>query len=159
MSLIQRLERPNRREAAIVVRQRFVHARGCVGGLVEEGVELRERVCTPALVGMAVVLHPLVEVRAQLAREALDEVDVLLLEGAALGPLSACVFEAQCQGAALLALEDVVLRVEDGDLVEEGEGLVPGGDELVAGHRKIQCVLYTSLIHPGPQMQYVIRFI
>ncbi len=55
---------------------------------------------------------------------------MLLLEGGALGPLVLRVLEAQSQGAALLELEDVVLRVEDGDLVEQGLRLLQGRDEL-----------------------------
>jgi hypothetical protein len=48
--------------------------------------------------GDEVVLYPLLVVRTQLLQEGGDKVDVLLLEGGALGPLVLRVLEPQCQG-------------------------------------------------------------
>ena len=98
----------------------------------------------PALAGDEVVLDPLVVVRAEVAEEDSDEVDVLLLEDGAPGPLGLCVLEPQRQGAALLEGQDVVLRVEDGDLVEQGLCLLQGRDELgVEGHDIDRVRFYT----------------
>ncbi len=55
---------------------------------------------------------------------------MLLLEGGAPGPLVLCVLEPQRQGVALLEGQDVVLRVEDGDLVQQGQRLLHGRGEL-----------------------------
>ncbi len=69
---------------------------------------------------------------------------MLLLEAGALGPLGLCVLEVQGQGPALFDGQDVVLRVEDDDLVEQGQRLLQGRGELgVEGHDIDRVRFYT----------------
>ena len=108
-----------------------VHVCGDIDGVVHDAGELVARVPAPALVSEFFVLDPLVVVEAELAGEDDDEVDVLLLEGVAVRPLAVPLAELVLEGTALVELEEVVLRVEDGDPVHEVERLGHDAGELV----------------------------
>ena len=134
LSLIHILERTDGRKFSALMREHFVHACGCVCGLEQHALHALPRVPAPALAGDKLVLHPLLVVQAQLADEDLEKVDVLLLEGGALGPLVLCVLEPMLQGDTLLELQDVVLIVEEGDLVHECQRLGHGRGEVGGRH-------------------------
>lgn len=106
------------------MRNHFLHLRNRVTVFRQQPVQLLPRVPVPALARDELVVPPLLVVHAQLAHEHLQEVDVLLLEVGALGPLAVPLPQLVLQDEALLDIQYVVLRVEDRDLVHEGERIL-----------------------------------